>query len=389
MSQTHEKPWFDPPPALKDGSTIAIIGGGIGGLMMASHLSTFFDVTLIDKDRKMMGAASGNPIAILDPYITLGDSLEKEFYLSAFKYAVNYYEKLPKDIFNKCGLWKIPKNKDEQLKYSKICAKYPSSFMKEHKDGLFFPDAGYINPLALCTAFSDRFDTLFNTNIAQIHQVKNQKWRIFDDQGNETCEADAVILCNSYRSNRFEQSTHIELEKISGQISYVSTEKTINNVLCSVGYLTPPVATEHGAASICGATFEREILDEITEEAHLENIKNAPTPNESLKVLGGRREIRAMTNDHLPVCGSLPDITHYKKQYEGLHHGPTHKLFPKAPYHNGLYICTGLGARGFLTAPLLGAYMTGLIRDVKMHISEQIRHALHPARFLIRKISKK
>ena len=58
MSQTHEKPWFDPPPALKDGSTIAIIGGGIGGLMMASHLSTFFDVTLIDKDRKMIFSIS-------------------------------------------------------------------------------------------------------------------------------------------------------------------------------------------------------------------------------------------------------------------------------------------------------------------------------------------
>ena len=42
MSEKHSKPWFDPPAALNDGSKVAIIGGGISGLMMASYLSKHF-----------------------------------------------------------------------------------------------------------------------------------------------------------------------------------------------------------------------------------------------------------------------------------------------------------------------------------------------------------
>lgn len=389
MPEKHSKPWFDPPVALKDGSKVAIIGGGISGLMMASHLSKYFEITLIEEKKTIMAGASGNPAAILDPYIALNHSIEKKFYLAAYEYAVDFYNALPKDIFHKCGLLKLPSDSEEQEKFSKLSEQYSSSILQKTNEGLFFPNAGYINPKKLGVYLSKNFQILLNSKVTKIISSENGNWTIIHQPRNEKISVDAVIICNSYNSEIFEQSNDLKFDKVSGQISYIKTEKIIDKIYCSEGYLTPGIETENGYANICGATFDRNDLKENNDISHQKNIQKSPILISSTKILGGRREIRAMTNDHLPLCGALPKFHEYQRLYKDLHHGPSHKEFCSASYHSGLYISAGLGSRGFLTAPLLSDYMTSLIRGCKKPINRQIQHALHPARFMIRKLSKK
>ncbi|MBL4602173.1 MAG: hypothetical protein JKY84_05475 [Emcibacteraceae bacterium] len=52
-------------------------------------------------------------------------------------------------------------------------------------------------------------------------------------------------------------------------------------------------------------------------------------------------------------------------------------------------MAVGLGARGFLSAPLLAKYLTSIISGEKPPFDEAICHALHPARFIVRQLSKK
>ena len=389
MSEKHSKPWFDPPAALNDGSKVAIIGGGISGLMMASYLSKHFEITLIEEKKSIMAGASGNPAAILDPYIALNQSIEKKFYLKAFEYAVDFYNTLPEDVFHKCGLLKLSKDKKEQRRFNKLSEQYPTTVMQKTKEGLFFPNAGYINPKKLGAYLSNNFETLLNSKVTKITNSDKGKWILIHHPGNERLLVDAVIICNSYNSKIFEQSNHLKFDEVSGQISYIKTEKVIDKIYCSDGYLTPAIEIENGYANICGATFDRDDIKDINDISHQKNIQKSPIPLNSSKILGGRREIRAMTNDHLPVCGALPKFNEYQRLYKDLHHGPNHKEFDTASYHSGLYISAGLGSRGFLTAPLLSDYLTSLIRDCKKPIKSQIQHALHPARFMIRKLSKK
>lgn len=389
MSEKQQKPWFDRPATLKDGSKIAIIGGGICGLMMASHLSKFFEIIVIEEKSSLMAGASGNPIAILDPYIALNHSVETEFYFTAYKYAVDFYNELPKDVFQKCGLLKLPRNTDEKNKFSKLSHELSPSIVQKKKEGLFFHNAGYIIPKKLGEFLSQNFEILLNTKITNMTNSKNQEWVLTNDKDNLEIEIDAVIICNSFNSYHLEQAKEVKLEKISGQITYLKSEQVIDNVYCSNGYLTPPVKTEYGTANICGATFDRESLSDIDDTSHKKNIQNSPVPLKSINILGGRRNIRAMTNDHLPICGALPKLHEYNKLYEGLHHGPYHKSFSSAPYHKGLYITVGLGARGFLTSPLLASYMLSLMRGGSEPFNKRVQHALHPARFMIRKLSKK
>ena len=389
MPRNSIKPWFDFPAAAEKDAEIAIIGGGVSGLMTAYHLSKYHKVTLIDKNDQLMQGASGNPAAILEPKVSIANSIEKEFYASAFRYAVDFYKNLPEGVFNQCGLIRIPKDKIEREKFSKLPSFYPPSFLQLSDKGLYFPNAGYVIPSALKENLSGNFNGIFNQNITQIQKTNDQRWALINEHSDNIVTADIVIISNSFLANEFAQSDHLYLKKLSGQVSYINSQQSNDQIYCSEGYLTPKVSTENGMARVCGATFELGIQEKVSIDAHQKNIDKSPITLTEAEILGGRCATRAMVQDHLPICGPLPVFSDYQKHYDTLSHGPRHKKFPAASYHNNLYISAGLGARGFLTAPLLASILTAQIRGEKLPISDKIYRALHPARFIIRKLSKK
>lgn len=384
------KPWFKKPDPVAPGSHIAIIGGGISGLTTFDHLTRAgYEVTLIEQEDSLLSAASGNPAAIIDPFISLGESIESSFFLKAYQYSLDYYQELDGDIFVPCGLSKIAKNEQEKTRYRKIAGQYSSNMMSFNKDRLMFPNSGYVVPGLLSSRFENCQNILPDTKISEIILNGDNSLSLYTSDKNLFLRADAVILCNSYSVNNLNQCQHIMLDKLSGQISYISPEYNENNILCSDGYLTPTVKTPAGKANICGATFEKNESLDLTKNAHTENLENAPYKFKDKKILGGRRAIRAMSHDHLPLCGPVADYKKYLSHYSGLHHGPDHKSFADAPYHPNLFVCTGLGARGFLSAPILAKYLTSLFVGNAAPFEESICHAIHPARFIIRKLSKK
>ena len=87
--------------------------------------------------------------------------------------------------------------------------------------------------------------------------------------------------------------------------------------------------------------------------------------------------------------GLEADFPKYEEEYRSLNHGPHHKKFPVPSYHSNLFISVGLGARGFLSAPILAKHLTSLICGEKSPLEEKICHSLHPGRFVIRALSKK
>ena len=49
------KPWFSKPTKLRSGAHIAIIGGGISGVMLMLHLQNVdYNVTLIEKENQIL-----------------------------------------------------------------------------------------------------------------------------------------------------------------------------------------------------------------------------------------------------------------------------------------------------------------------------------------------
>ena len=62
--------------------------------------------------------------------------------------------------------------------------------------------------------------------------------------------------------------------------------------------------------------------------------------------------------------------------------------YAPARYHDGLYLLTGLGSRGFATAPLSGAVVAAQIAGRPLPIRTQLLQNVHPGRFLIRDLKR-
>lgn len=385
-----QKPWFKTPQPLQKSSKVAIIGGGISGITVAYHLlKAGYDATLIEKNDAILSGASGNPVAILDPYLSVGDSIESNFYAAAYCYSLNFYKSLGAEILKCSGLTKIIEKEDHIKRLNEIAKKYPGTLVDFKKTTLTFPDSGFVKPQSLAKKMSGLLKIVYNKDVSRFFLNDENRWDLYDSGGCSFLTADAIILCNSYANKAFPETEHLKLTKMSGQVSFLSPHYQGPSVLCSSSYVTPPIETGFGLANMCGATFESSQSDEVTEEAHSINIDKSPYNFAASKILGGRRSIRAMTTDHLPIAGPVANFDKYYAEYLGLRHGSNYKIFTDAPYHKNLFINVGLGARGFLTAPLLAKHIVSLLSGIESPLDEKICHAVHPARFIIRDLSKK
>ncbi|MCF6196640.1 MAG: FAD-dependent 5-carboxymethylaminomethyl-2-thiouridine(34) oxidoreductase MnmC [Emcibacter sp.] len=349
------KPWFNRPAPLAKDKKIALIGGGIAGMTTGLALQKRgYQVIIYEQDGQPMNRASGNPAGIIDPY--LGGGPGGLFYRTALSHALDYYRALGPDIFLHKGLIKFP----------------------EQAAPIHFPDCGAISPPAIRTALSRALTIKTGGQITNISGL-----------------ADMVIICGGPDSLTFPETKGLPLDPVRGQITLLNGEGCLtppDRVLCGKGYLIPPVKINDKITLLTGASFHRgDSATDIRDSDHEENLNNARAlwaDVGDLAITGGRSAVRAHSPDHLPLCGPLPDVAAYITSYEMLKHGPKHRDFPPAPLLKNRYILSGLGARGFMTAPLMAEIITALISGDALPVPRRLYESLHPARFLIRRLIK-
>jgi len=408
-----DKPWFQSPPPLANGRSIAIIGGGIAGLTTGLALQKQgYQVTIFDRGLGPMAQASGNPAAILEPYLTVGDTTEADFYRSALCQALDYYIAIDPEVFLSRGLTKFAKTPSEQHKFAKILLQghLPEELRAENfatkalgvtenlnvsetsVSGLHFPTLGAISPPKIREILAQKLTIESQKNIT--HIIHDQQWQLY--QRGKICHAaDSVVICGGPQSHHFSETTPLPLAVIRGQITLLDGEDypaAPHDILCGQGYVIPPFMRQGSKIMIIGASFGPEGTDiSLRAEDDQENMKNAEIlwPGISQRTITGRRcSLRAYSPDHLPICGPVPDFTKYSTAYAALRHGPKHQAFPPASYQPNLYMVTGLGARGFLTAPLLSNMITALIAGTPLPAAPHVAEMLHPGRFMIRALIK-
>ena len=99
----------------------------------------------------------------------------------------------------------------------------------------------------------------------------------------------------------------------------------------------------------------------------------------------GWAALRAMTLDRLPVAGPAPDCAALRSAYAELRHGrPLVAPASSVPYHPGLFLFTGLGARGFSLAPLLAEALADSLTGAPAPLARDLLALVYPARFVIR-----
>lgn len=430
IQKTRQEPWFKRPKGAAaihrtPKTDVVIIGNGLAGSASAhAFQKRGCNVTLIDQHGRVASGASSTPAAIFMPRLTAAPSVDGSFYGLAWSHLLRLFTALENQGFDlhrhTCGVLQIAANADEAKRQNAIADSglLPPSFMKTldaaeasalarvelDNGGLFFPHGGTVSSQRLCDALVHGLPLINDTRAAQIKQ-DGDAWCVLDGDRQTVVQADLVVLAGGIETQGFSQTQKLPLVGRLGQVTHAAaTEDTarLSCVLTGQGYVTPALSGRHSL----GATFDH--LDAFdsrngslqgtltpNSDADARNLKEAgallPGWFDSASVTSSESwvGVRCTTPDHLPVVGPVPNFDAYENDFADIRHGHRWTTYPDPPYHEGLYVLTGLGARGTVSAPLAAEVLVSVAMGEPLPVPRDMAHALHPARFTIRDLKRR
>jgi tRNA 5-methylaminomethyl-2-thiouridine biosynthesis bifunctional protein len=398
-------PWFARAPGRERGH-VAIIGAGIAGCATAAALMRRgWSTTLIDRNDDIALGASGNPVGILMPRVTAAPSFESRFSGTAWRFLLRTLDNIGEVGFERCGVLQLADDETdgERLKaiasaaelagpLTHLSAQEASDFAGCHlgRSALLFPQAGCIDPRALCTALATGARRVFATDVMEVRRAGDG----FELAGTY---ADVVVFANGLGASSFPLAHWLPLAARRGQLTLAQPSATSAHLRCVLsygGYITPAIHNQHAI----GATFDwiddpTGVQEVVTEDharnlAELARVAPALMAGRAAHDCEGRAALRCTTPDHLPIVGPLPDQAAYLTDYAQLRHGQHWVRYPAATYHPGMYLLTGLGARGLTEAALAAELLACHITGEPWPLDQDLVTALHPARFLVRDLKR-
>ncbi|MEM6902145.1 MAG: bifunctional tRNA (5-methylaminomethyl-2-thiouridine)(34)-methyltransferase MnmD/FAD-dependent 5-carboxymethylaminomethyl-2-thiouridine(34) oxidoreductase MnmC [Pseudomonadota bacterium] len=370
-----------------------VIGAGIAGAAIAHALAQRgLAVTVYDPNPDGSQAASYNPVGIVMPRLHLGDDPVAEFNRAAWRFAHDWYGRLNSrgDWLDRCGVLQLARSQEEADRLQRLAEAANVSGRRGEwlnseaaaervgeavrHGGLWLPEAGWVSPAKLCQHLLDHPLIEVSAQTITGLETDGQCWQLAT-AGDEFA-ADAVIVANGLNSRVFSQLAWQPLRPKRGQLSFVEQQDAGDGPDCAVtfgNYLGPVI----DGKSALGATYDSwEDAQPITwpTPANESDEKNLAALAEALPVLAGRVSIagegraslRATTPDHLPLAGAAPDIANFEYDLPGL------------------FLLTGLGSTGLVTAPICAAQIVAEVFDEPRPLTQATGQAVAPRRFLAR-----
>jgi tRNA 5-methylaminomethyl-2-thiouridine biosynthesis bifunctional protein len=332
--------------------------------------------------------------------------------LSGFGYTRRVLERLQRGVdWDACGVLQLAFNDKEAQRQAQLAAAFPEALLQrvDHSaaeaysgvaldsGGLFFPEGGWVHPPALCraTISHPHIDLKLHQNAVELRRESGQ-WQAWD--GDVLLDsAEVVILAGAADIKQFAPSAHLPLKRIRGQITrllHTATSKTLSTVVCAEGYVAPARLGEH----TLGASFDFTNEDLSTTTAdHLGNLQLLQEISLDLATrlgaedlppeqLQGRAAFRCTSPDYLPIIGPLADQSAFIQAYAALGKDARQTPDIPCPWLEGLYINSGHGSRGLITAPLCAELLCAWLDNEPLPLPRSVAEACHPNRFMLREL---
>lgn len=415
-----QTPWFDPPPA-RDAheSDVVIIGAGIAGCSLAHALTQRgLQVTLIEREGEIAQAASGNPAGLLMPKLTADQSLSSRYYTEAYRYTLDLLARLAAaghpPRWEATGVLQLGFHETVRRSHARVARRaLPAAFARVvdaaeatalagqemPEGGLWFPQGGWIDPRSFCQALlaacrDDHLRLIRHREAIQLARDGGQ-WSVCDAKGSEIARGSSLAICSGADTPALLPDIAADLVAVRGQITELpATAETdrLRCVLCYKGYLTPAIAGWH----VLGATYDRaDTALAVRPRDHRDNLDRLHRlfpdwwPDIDGDALPGRAALRSTTPDRLPLAGAVPETARLQADYGDLWKGRKPDRYPSATYASGLYISAGHSSRGLIGAPLAAEVIAAQILGEPLPLERELLEAIHPARFLIRRMKRR
>ncbi|WP_058970930.1 bifunctional tRNA (5-methylaminomethyl-2-thiouridine)(34)-methyltransferase MnmD/FAD-dependent 5-carboxymethylaminomethyl-2-thiouridine(34) oxidoreductase MnmC [Pseudomonas syringae] len=405
------KPWFARPTPLAGERKALVIGAGLAGCATAQSLAQRgWQVSLLERHAAPAQEASGNPQGVLYLKLSAHGTALSQLILSGFGHTRRQLERLQRGVeWDACGVLQLTFDDKEALRQQQLAEAFPESLLHLldqpaaevqsgialNSGGLFYPEGGWVHPPALCHAQIQHANIrlIAHNHALELRRVDDQ-WQVWSD-AQLIDSAPVVVLAGAADIKQFSQSAELPLKRIRGQITSLpqtGASAALRTVVCAEGYVAPARLGEH----TLGASFDFNSVDLTPNVAdHLGNLtllqeisadlasrlEAADRPPEQLQ---GRAAFRCTSPDYLPIVGPLADREAFVQVYAAL--GKDARQVPDitCPWLDGLYVNSGHGSRGLITAPLCAELIAAWLDNEPLPLPRSVAEACHPNRFALR-----
>jgi tRNA 5-methylaminomethyl-2-thiouridine biosynthesis bifunctional protein len=406
-------PWFARPPQVVGERHALVIGAGLAGCASAASLAARgWTVSLLERHADLAQEASGNPQGVLYLKLSAHGTALSRLIVSGFGYTRRLLERLQRGVdWDACGVLQLAFDEREAARQAKLAEAFDADLLHRVErpraealagvalatGGLYYPGAGWVHPPALCRLQSRRpgVTLLAHHELLELRQVEGQ-WQAWAGE-RLLASAPVVVLASAAEVGRLAQATELPLKRIRGQITRLARtagSAALATVVCAEGYVAPARLGEH----TLGASFDFH-SDDLTPTVadHRDNLQLlgqisadlatrlgvAEWPDEALQ---GRAAFRCTSPDYLPIVGPLADAAAFAQAYGALAKDARQVPDTPCPWLNGLYVNSGHGSRGLITAPLAGELIAAWVNDEPLPIARELAYACHPNRFALRRL---
>lgn len=410
---TPAKPWFARPAPHNGERRALVIGAGLAGCASAASLAARgWQVRLLERHADIAQEASGNPQGVLYLKLSAHGTALSQLIVSGFGHTRRVLEQLQRGVdWDGCGVLQLAFNAKEGERQAQLAAAFPADLLhvldQPHAEaragialahgGLFYPEGGWVHPPALCQwqASQPNVQLLTHRDVLELRKVDDQ-WQAWDGD-TLLASAPVVVLAGAAEIKRFAQSADLPLKRIRGQITRLAqtTEsQSLATVVCAEGYVAPARLGEH----TLGASFDftSDDLTPTTAE-HLGNLQLLEEISSDLvtrlhadqldaEQLQGRAAFRCTSPDYLPIVGPLADGEAFNLAYAALSKDARQVPDVPCPWLDGLYVNSGHGSRGLITAPLSGELLAAWLDNEPLPLPRSVAEACHPNRFALRRL---
>lgn len=397
--------------------TLGIIGDGIAAASLLWALRDYpGNITLLQPGQGWATGASGNPQGAVYPLLQANWTRTSEFYSHAFLYAQRLYTELAPQAVNFSGVLELATGSDANRRIRKLLAlgAYPQTLVQGATQqqastiagialpapALYYPNAGWVQPAELVASIAQqalayRQQRGLTTEVKAATQVVAIEktallWTVTNTTGSSDSFNQLVLANGAQLADLLPQAT-IPIRPVRGQITQLNVEPDselaqLKTVVCHKGYITPATKTGDQATLCIGATFDktRSSNDYIAadDDANLQQLcDELGYTVDASAIAASRASVRATTPDHLPVIGQVPWVrTRYNAESVAENVAET---------YTNLWVLSGLGARGFTSAPLCAEALASQIMQRPSPLSASLAAALTADRFVQKAILRK
>ncbi|MFJ2481484.1 bifunctional tRNA (5-methylaminomethyl-2-thiouridine)(34)-methyltransferase MnmD/FAD-dependent 5-carboxymethylaminomethyl-2-thiouridine(34) oxidoreductase MnmC [Pseudomonas sp. NPDC087598] len=408
-----EKPWFARPAPLNGDRRALVIGAGLAGCATAASLaSRGWHVSLLERHAAIAQEASGNPQGVLYLKLSAHGTALSQLIVSGFGYTRRLLETLQRGRdWDDCGVLQLAFNTKEAERHAQLAEAFAPDLLLwldqpeaqaragvgVAHGGLYYPEGGWVHPPALCQAQTAQanVELLSHREVLDLRKVDDQ-WQAFDGD-RLLASAPVVVLAGAAEIKRFAQSAELPLKRIRGQITRLAqTEQSqaLATVVCAEGYVAPARLGEH----TLGASFDFNSNDltpttaehfgnlAMLEEISSDLVTRLQIDQQDPEDLQGRAAFRCTSPDYLPIVGPLADREAFIQAYAALSKDARQVPDIACPWLDGLYVNSGHGSRGLITAPLSGELLAAWLDNEPLPLPRSVAEACHPNRFALRQL---